>query len=375
VSKFKNRSVIGLVGIFGATLALLGGSVLSAGAASSPLATAKSQLTQEMKVPKGIALTIPLKHTPPKGKTVVFLQCDESQCAFQGNGIKAAAAAVGWTEKTVDWQETNPATFVAAANTALQYHPVAVFFSGEPYAVWSSVIPAYQAAGAIIVPSAEAAQPHNKVVVADIAGLSFSAVEAKELANYVAVSSKGKANILFVTVPAFPPFPPLQKDFQNDIATVCPACTTNVLSVTITQLFANQVDSTVVSALQKAPSTTYIVSVDGTFITGLTSALTAAGLGGKFQIASASAGPTDMQNVQTGTEAMTESTGGFVYGGWEDVDTALRHVEGMPITIESTEGAGWVPVVFTKSNVPTPSSDENYPSNYPQLFKKLWKVK
>ena len=219
MSKIRNRSIIGLVGVLGVTLALVSALVvLPAGASSSPLEKAKAELAQEEKVPTTIAVNTPLKNTPPKGKTVVFLQCDESQCDYQGDGIKAAAAAIGWTEKTVDWQETNPATFVAAANTALQYHPVAVFFSGEPYAVWSSVVPAYEAAGAIIIPSAEAQQPHNKAVPADLAGLAFSASEAKELANYVAVSSNGKANILFVTVPAFPPFPPLQKDFQSDLA-------------------------------------------------------------------------------------------------------------------------------------------------------------
>jgi len=42
-------------------------------------------------------VTQALPSAPPKGKTVLFLQCEEAQCAQEGQGMQAAAATIGWT--------------------------------------------------------------------------------------------------------------------------------------------------------------------------------------------------------------------------------------------------------------------------------------
>jgi ribose transport system substrate-binding protein len=312
----------------------------------------------------------PLKSVPPKGKTVVFLQCEEDQCGLQGAGITAAATALGWHEKTLQFQESNPATLVSAMNEALQYDPVAVYFSGIPEEVWASEIPAYKKAGVAIVPSFVGVVPTNSTVIANLAGTSFSTQEGNELANYVIADSNASANVLFVTVPAYTTFVPLQKAFTSKLGG-CKSCSVNPLDITIPQLEGGQLVPAVVSALQKAPSTKYIVSVDGAFLAGLPAALSSAGLSGKFKIVSASASTENEQDVKSGLERATMGDGGFQYGGWLDIDVVLRHLEGMKIT----PGDGGFPTpLLTKANVGTPSPDDNVPSNYAQQFKKLWKV-
>jgi ribose transport system substrate-binding protein len=342
-----------------------------AGASSSPVAAAKAAITSAETIPTKIGVTTPLKSTPPKGKTVVFLQCAEDQCSLQGKGITAAAAALGWQEKTLQFQESNPATLVSAMNEALQYNPVAVYFSGVPEAAWASEIPVYKKAGVAIVPSFVGAVPTNSTVIANLGGTSFSTQEGNELANYVIADSNDSASVLFVTVPAYTTFVPVQQAFSSKLGS-CRSCTMNPLDITIPQLQGGQLVPAVVSALQKAPQTKYVVSVNGAFLAGLPAALSAAGLSGKFKIVSASASTANEQDVKSGVERATMGDGGFQYGGWLDVDVVLRHLEGMKIV----PGDGGFPTpLLTKANVGTPSPDDNVPANYPQQFAKLWKVK
>jgi hypothetical protein len=102
-------------------------------------------------MPTSIPVTQPLPSAPPKGKTVLFMQCEEVECSYEGTGMKAAAAAIGWNVKVLNFQAANPATLVSALQTGLQYHPVAAFFSGVPQEAWASEQKPYAAAGAYLV--------------------------------------------------------------------------------------------------------------------------------------------------------------------------------------------------------------------------------
>jgi hypothetical protein len=116
-------------------------------AAGSGLAAAKAFVKQYESTPKAISLTTPLKSRPPKGKTLVFMQCSLAQCQQIDNDLKQAVKAVGWKLKTIDWNSTESSTLVSGMQSALQYHPVAVAIISEPYATWQQVIPAYKKAG------------------------------------------------------------------------------------------------------------------------------------------------------------------------------------------------------------------------------------
>jgi hypothetical protein len=89
-------------------------------------------------LPTSIPGTTPLPSAPPKGKTVLFLKCEEVSCGYEGDGLKAAGAAIGWNVKVLNFQAANPATLVSALQTGLQYHPVAAFLSGVPQEAWQS---------------------------------------------------------------------------------------------------------------------------------------------------------------------------------------------------------------------------------------------
>ena len=107
-------------------------------ATSAAVAKEKAFLAHYQKAPTLIGHSTSFPKTPPKGKTFVSIQCDIPQCQLNAEGAQAAAAALGWKFKSVPFQLANPASLVAAMKTALQYHPIAVTFSGLPEAVWQS---------------------------------------------------------------------------------------------------------------------------------------------------------------------------------------------------------------------------------------------
>jgi hypothetical protein len=73
------------------------------GASSGEVAAAKAAVQAATTFPTSIAVTDPLPSAPPKGKTVLFLQSETQTSGFEGDGMKAAAAAIGWTVKVLNF--------------------------------------------------------------------------------------------------------------------------------------------------------------------------------------------------------------------------------------------------------------------------------
>ena len=337
--------------------------------AAQQAAAAKTQVIAAMKAPSALGVTVPLKTKPPSGKTVVFLQCDVPQCAVIESGVAAAAHAIGWKLHVINFQNANPATLVSGMQEALQYKPVAVALTGLPESSWSSVIPAYKAAGVSIVAMAQGPDTINSTVISNPAGIPDNQVSGQMIANWFIADSKGEGHALVVSVPAFPILQAASAATASTIQSKCSACKVTTLAVTLTEVGDNGVVPAIVSAIRKDPSIKYVLSSEGAFTAGLPSALTAAGISG-VKLAGEAPSLQDMQALQTGTEYAWAPTA-FTYEGWLFIDSAARHLEGMPITA----GDGGLPnQLMTKANVGTPSATLNAPSNFPALFENLWHV-
>jgi ribose transport system substrate-binding protein len=347
------------------------GSPAASGSNSAGLAAARAAVQAATTFPTTIPVTTPLPSKPPAGKTVVFLQCEIPQCVNEGNGIKAAAAAIGWNYKVVGYQAANPATLVTALTTALQYKPVGVFFSGVPQDAWSSVQQAYVKAGAFITASYLATAPSGPGVVPGRGYASASAQAGTLMAEEQVADSNGAATkSLLVSVPSYPVFLPTTAAYQSEINKACPACTVSTLNGTLPQVDAGQLVPAVVSAVKRNPGISYIVAVNATFVTELPSALKAAGLAGKYKIIAGKSGALDQQQVLNGTK-LTVINSPLTMGGWQDIDMAIRTVMHLPIP----QGDHDVPaVLLTKANIGTPSDSYDVPADYAAQFEKLWQV-
>jgi ribose transport system substrate-binding protein len=346
-------------------------SASAAGTTSSDVAAAATAVKSASTLPASIPETQSLPSAPPKGKTVLFLQCEEVQCSYEGDGLKAAAAAIGWTVKVLNFQAANPATLVSALQTGLQYHPVAAFFSGVPQEAWQSEQKPYAAAGAVIVDNYLAATPSGEGVLAGRGYASENEQMGTVLAQQQIANSGGApAASLIVSVPTYTVFDPMVTAYKAEIAKDCPSCSVTEDDFTLPQMLGGQLVPAVVSAAKRIPNLKYIVSVNGAFTDMLPGALKAAGLAGKYQVISGQGVSTDQQNVLAGSQLATVS-GPFILGGWQDMDMAIRFA----MHLAPSPGDNVVPwVLLNKSNIGTPSDSYDAPTDYPSLFEKLWHV-
>ena len=322
-------------------------------------------------MPTAIPETQALSSPPPKGKTVLFMQCEEVECSYEGTGMKAAAAAIGWNVKILNYQAANPATLVSALQTGLQYHPVAAFFSGVPQEAWASEQKAYAAAGAYLVDTFLPAVPTGAAIAPGRAyGADMTALGTVLADEQIADSGGAPADSLLVNVPTYPVFGPLVTAYDAVIAKDCPACKVTDVNVTLPQMLAGGLNQAVVSAAKRDSGVKYIVSTNGSFTDTLPEALKAAGLAGQVKLISGQGVSSDQQNVLNGTQLATVSSP-LTLSGWQDVDIAIRLVMHQPIPA----GDGVVPwVLLTTSNIGTPSDSYDRPADYPAQFEKLWDV-
>jgi ribose transport system substrate-binding protein len=340
-------------------------------APSAAVAAAKAAVAATETMPAAIPVTQALSSAPPKGKTVLFMQCEEVECSYEGTGMKAAAAAIGWNVKILNYQAANPATLVSALQTGLQYHPVAAFFSGVPQEAWASEQKAYAAAGAYLVDTFLPAVPTGAAIAPGRAyGADMTALGTVLADEQIADSGGAPADSLLVNVPTYPVFGPLVTAYDAVIAKDCPTCHVTDVNVTLPQMLAGGLNQAVVSAAKRDSGVKYIVSTNGSFTDTLPEALKAAGLAGQVRLLSGQGVSTDQQNVLNGTQLATVSSP-LTLSGWQDVDIAIRLVLHQPIPA----GDGVVPwVLLTKSNIGAPSDSYDRPTDYPAQFEKLWDV-
>jgi ribose transport system substrate-binding protein len=349
-----------------------GTAAAASGTASSTASAGVKQAAQALQpyliAPAKIGVATPLKSTPAKGRTFIYIQCAFAQCKSVSTGVVAAATALGWTPKILDFDETNAATLVAAMQQALQYNPVAVSFNALPEAEWAAEIPAYQKAGVPIVPIETGPTPVTGPVIAAVG--DDGGVQGQILADWFVSASGGSGKVLLVDVPAFGLLKSSADAFTQTVQQLCPGCSVTPLDATVAQQGNNQITPAVVSALQRDPSIKYVVGTDGELFPGLPTALQAGSITG-LQIASGDATVENEQDVMSGTETAFVPTN-FEYLGWLAVDSAARHLEGM--TVAGGNDGGMPEQLFTKATTHAAAESAEIPAGFSDQFETLWHV-
>ena len=320
------------------------------------------------KAPTAVPITTPLKTSPPKGKTFVFLQCNVAQCTEESTAMKAVTAAIGWNLKVIPYQSENPATIISGLKQALQLHPAAVGLTGIPQIEWQSELPAYEKAGVPIVVGQVGPQVLSKTVIASIGNDLNVQITAKVLADYFIANSGGKGKILQFQVPDFPILGAFDQAFRADVQASCPGCSVTPLTGTIAEVTSGGATAAIVSALQRNPQDTWLVTDDGPWVDGLPSALAAAHL--HVKIIGEGADVTNETGIKEGTVTAFTAVA-LDYGMWAMTDAVLRHLEGMPNSADE----GLLPVqLLVKGASFTVSESYNQPADFATQMEKLWHV-
>jgi ribose transport system substrate-binding protein len=337
------------------------------GSSTASVTQAKAAVAKAQTAPTKILQTVPLK-AKPAHETVVFLQCELSSCGAIGSGVQAGAEALGWTFKSIPFKTTDTTTLISAMKQALQYHPYVVSFSGTPEAVWSSEIPAYQAAGVKIIP----------IVIGPIAATTATVpVEIGDftssgtaLANWFIADSGGTGSALVFNIPAFPVLTQVATGIKNQIKTACPKCQMTSLDGTLPEVGAGAIPSAIVTALKKNPSVKYLLTSNLLLVSGVVSALKSAGLS-DVKVAGDQPESSDLAGIKNGSEYAATISGNPVLG-FMAIDSAARLSEGMTVP---PNDSGTPLHLLTKQNLTSTNlNDYILPSDYAAQFKALWHV-
>ena len=312
-----------------------------------------------------------LYQTPLKSKptphTIVFMNNQTPQSANLLEGVQDGAKLAGWTFKSVNFDDSNPATLVTGMQQALQYKPFAVVVSSFPESLWKSEIPAYQKAGVKIIALVIGPQATSATVPVNIGDFTDG---GKVLADWFVSDSGAKGQALMVDLPSYPILTESKTGALAEISRLCPACKVSEFEGTLAEVSSSSLVPNIVTALRKDPSIHYVLDTDLAFIEGLAEQLKAAGITG-VKIAGTQPLPQDLAAVKAGTQSSAVVISNLLLG-WLCTDSALRLSEGMKVP----PGDNGVPsVLLTSSNTKTTNLAEyGVPAGFAQQFAKLWKV-
>jgi ribose transport system substrate-binding protein len=346
----------------------------SADVASSDQAgvtAAQSTVDQYSKLPTSIGISTPLTGRPPAGKTLVNLACNAGSCPYLDQRLKVATRDAGWNYVSIPFDISNPANLVSALKEALQHHPTAVTFNGLPQAVWSSVIPAYKAAGVALIPAAVGPVTTDSTVIYNIDDPAAEEAAGGLVGDWFVATTKGKGHALVVDFPDIPITTATVSGITNEIGAHCAACTVTTIKATTAQVQSGKVSAAIVSAVQRDPSIKYVLSGELNFSSDLTSQLKAAGLTG-VKVAGVHPDNLVMSGLASGAYSAAVPTP-LSLMAFETVDIAIRHATGMPLPTKYTLPMQLV-TPATVGKLTETSAYLEQPADYEQQYKALWRL-
>ncbi len=344
-------------------------SVSSVGASSTDsssranVSQAQQLVAQASQRPSSISVTTPIGKPVPTGKKIAFISCGVVQCELQGKIVAQIAGQLGWTSSTIA-TDGSPTQIQAAYETAVRQGMDAIVTTAASRAEIQPEIPKLEAKG-IVISDASSTDPVAPPFIYNTSTITQNARIGKYLAAEIVANSNGKANTLYVNLPAYTILGALGTSFKEVYKQLCPGCGYASIDVALPQL-ANA-PSLIVSYLRSHPSVNYLaLSVADALDTGLPAALSAAGLS-NVKIVGEGGGPTDFSYLANGQELALVPFDYFDSDS-QMIDALARHFAGAPV--QMTALPLWL---ITKSNLPS-NYTQLFPNvlNYESQFLKLW---
>jgi ribose transport system substrate-binding protein len=335
----------------------------SGGNSSATVSEARSVLAEGAKRPSDITVTTPIGKPIPSGKKIVFISCGSAQCQLQGTIVAKAAAHLGWTSQTIA-TDGSPTQIQDAFTTALRGGADGVILNASTRNAIAKQLEQAKAKGVAYVGCCSTDQIGDGYLY-NTSTPEQNAQIGKYLAAAIVADGKGKANTLYVDIPAFTILGALGESFKKDYETYCPGCGFAKLDVPLPRLADSP--NIIVSYLRSHPDVNYLaLSVTDALATGLPAALKAAGLT-KVKIVGQGGDPTAFQALAQG-QILALVPFDYYAVDYQMVDALARHFAGVPI--EQTAPPLWL---MTKDNMPSDYT-KLFPMvpDYESKFLKLW---
>jgi len=323
--------------------------------------------------PADIQINQPLPKAPPAGKKVIFLQCELPACARYVNGAKAASKALNWKTDFQVFKNTAP---TAALEQAVAQKPDYIFISGIPVSVLKPALAKAKAANIPVFSAADPDKPSAGGFKLQVGGTLVP--DAENVGKWIVNDSKGKANVVAVTIPQFPVLNGETDYLKSNLPKMCPGCKYDQLGVTVDDVGAGAVPQKLIGYLQAHPNTNYVFFTFSDLGKGMGKALQRSGLRDKVKLTGCCGDAGNVKEIISGdTDAWTIAPNEY---------SAMAAYDGM-----ARLAAGGNPAAFSGQVFGSPSwvvdskdSAEKYlkatgydwhgPQNYEEQFKKLWGV-
>jgi len=343
-----------------------GSTTASSAPKNSGLAEAQAFMKASMAPPTTLGLQTTGKPIPT-GKTVTYVHCGVDVCTTIGKAIKNAADVLGWKVKVIP-SDGSPGSVKQAWATVVRMKPDAAFGSGFPSAMYASEVKQLKADGIPVMLFASTDVNGGAVTLSKGRNDEVPIV-GKQMAAWVVATTNGKANTLYVDLPAFPILPPIEAAFKASYKEWCPDCPYAKIDLPITSI-GKDAPSRIVSYLRAHPDVNRVaVGYDGLDF-GLPAALKAAGLADKVQFIGEAPTETNFSYIRAGQQGATVSQA--YYEIWSNfVDAAARTTTGQPITDNNAWKVPWF--LVTKENIDSAGTGfRPVVPNLTQELDKLW---
>jgi ribose transport system substrate-binding protein len=342
--------------------------------AANNTAAANAIVKQYSSTPTSINITTKLKTNPQTlpTKFIVGLTNGGDENKVLDEGIAAAGKVLGWTFKEIlagATAEDQRAGFSAA----LALKPDGIHISGIEPSTIGDLLDKAKAANIAVICSACMSAPTSALVDTHIAGKRQLDVWGRMIAAYV-VSTTPNPNVEGITVPLYPILVRFDEAFKNNLKILTKGTGVYEASpASVPAIFAGKMPAEAVSIVQRNPKANWLVSDLGGWVTGVSAALTTAGLNKQVQIGGLTAGKGNIQGLKDKTEsAWTGYSLPIV--GWTVVDSFARYFQKMPFNTKDLP-TQLLTQANAKSLVLTPAGDYLGVKDYVAQFKKVWGAK
>jgi ribose transport system substrate-binding protein len=329
---------------------------------------AKALLAALEKRPTELPVTAPITKPIPKGKRIDWLVCGVPDCTILTKPLQEAAAALGWTIKSIPAGLT-PATVQAAWKLAVQDKPDAVMATGFPRAIFNTQLQQLKAMNIPVIDGFVTDEAGDGLTAVVAGGAETFGATGKTLADFTVGRGGKKTNAVFIGGSTFPGLDAVQNAYKTEYKTLCPDCSFDALNEPASAI-GTTLPSAVVAYLTKHPNVNYLALGEGSMSIGLPQALQAAHL--KAKIVGVYPSQTELQALSAGT---IDGIVMFQQGDamWQMTDALARYFAGVDVADAMKPSPAWA---ITKDSASELSGRGPYflIENYQADYKKLWGV-
>jgi len=268
----------------------------------------------------------------PTGANIAFVGQGTPFSAVLYELLQGAAHVMGVTVTQYDAGHAAD-TIGSAFDAIVASKPRAVIDAGIDFKLWKNQFAELKAAGIPVV-TAGVTGTTAYGIQGPQAAEPYSELSGSLVADYITAELGTDSQVVVYTIPELEFTSATANVIKTELAKVCPGCTVRTVDVPLATI-GNTAPSTIVRDLQAHPDSTVGVFPNNEVSTGLSAALSAAGI--EFKIVGMAPGPGELQSIKNGDQVVGLALDTPMFA-WGLLDQAARVIDGQKLTGDQLAG-------------------------------------